>query len=145
MNTATSLFLCQLIIPMLFSYGYERQQNQWPQKYTSNAGNFDCYMDAAVWWGVHCPMEHILGFTKSHWMPPLGKRLRRIAPTAATVDDCGCKHKNTYKTQLLASNYGTLAGNVGICVCQLYSPNDRHLCLLSTCQQCWPDMLATFY
>ena len=26
-----------------------------------------------------------------------------------------------------------LAGNVGICVCRLHLPNDRHLCLLPTC------------
>jgi hypothetical protein len=32
-------------------------------------------------------MEHIQGFTRSHWMPPLGECLRRIAPTAAMVDE----------------------------------------------------------
>jgi len=32
-------------------------------------------------------MEHIHGFTRSHWMPPSGKCLRRIAPAAAMVDD----------------------------------------------------------
>jgi hypothetical protein len=33
------------------------------------------------------PMEHIQGFTRSHWMPPSGECLRRIAPTAAMVDE----------------------------------------------------------
>jgi hypothetical protein len=37
-----------------------------------------------------------------------------------------------------------LAGNVGICVCRLHHPNDRHFCLLPTCRECWPDTLATF-
>jgi len=32
-------------------------------------------------------MEHINGFTQSHWMPPSGESLRRIVPAAATIDD----------------------------------------------------------
>jgi hypothetical protein len=32
-------------------------------------------------------MEHIQGFTQSHWMPPSGKCLRRIALTATMVDE----------------------------------------------------------
>jgi hypothetical protein len=31
-------------------------------------------------------MEHVQGFTGSHWMPPSGKCLRRIAPAAAVVN-----------------------------------------------------------
>ena len=37
-----------------------------------------------------------------------------------------------------------LAGNVGICVCRLHPPNERHLCLLPICPQCQPNTLATF-
>ena len=36
-----------------------------------------------------------------------------------------------------------LADNVGICVCRLHPPNNRHLCLLPTCRQCWADRSAT--
>jgi hypothetical protein len=32
-------------------------------------------------------MERIQGFTISHWMPPSGECLRRIAPTATMVDE----------------------------------------------------------
>jgi hypothetical protein len=32
-------------------------------------------------------MEHIQGFTRSHWMPPSGECLRRIAPSAAMVKE----------------------------------------------------------
>jgi hypothetical protein len=39
------------------------------EKCRESAGDFD-----------HCPMEHILGFTRSHWMPSLGKCLCGIAP-----------------------------------------------------------------
>jgi hypothetical protein len=67
------------------------------------AGNFDGYADAAVQCVAHCPIVHIQCFTRSHSMPILGKCLRLIAPAAAKVIDFRCKHKNTNKTQLLAS------------------------------------------
>jgi hypothetical protein len=34
------------------------------------AGSFDCHGDATVQRNAHCPMEHIRGYTGSHWMPP---------------------------------------------------------------------------
>ncbi len=52
-------------------------------------------------------MEHIQGFTWSHWLPPLVECLRRIAQAAAMVDEFEQNIQNTKKTQLLASNYGT--------------------------------------
>jgi hypothetical protein len=36
------------------------------EKYTSNAGNFDCHADTAVQCRAHCPMERIRGFMRSH-------------------------------------------------------------------------------
>jgi hypothetical protein len=54
-------------------------------KCTSIAGNFGGNADAAVRCRVHCPMNHIQGFTSSHWMLPSGKCLRRIAPAATKV------------------------------------------------------------
>ena len=60
---------------------------------TKNAGKLTTisvasgHGDAAVRRGAHRPMEHIQSFTRSHWMLPLGKCLRRIAPTAAMVDE----------------------------------------------------------
>ena len=33
------------------------------------------------------PIEHIQGFIRSHWMPPSGECLRRIAPAAAMVKE----------------------------------------------------------
>jgi hypothetical protein len=52
-------------------------------------------------------MEHIQGFTRSHWMPPSGECLRRIAPAAATANEFVETTQKTTKKQLLASNYGT--------------------------------------
>ncbi len=57
------------------------------EKCRESAGDFDNHADVAVRCGVHCPMEHIPGFTRSHWMPPLGKCLRHIAPAATMVDE----------------------------------------------------------
>jgi hypothetical protein len=67
------------------------------------AGNFDGHADAAVQSGAHRSIAHIQGFTRSHWMPLLGKCPHRIAPAAAKVINFGCKHKSNNKTQLLAS------------------------------------------
>ena len=64
------------------------------------AGNFDCNAEAAVRRGAHLPIEHVQGFTRSHWMPPLGKCLRRIAPAAAMVNEFVETAQNTNKTQL---------------------------------------------
>jgi hypothetical protein len=67
------------------------------------AGNFDGHVDVAVQCMVYHPIAHIPGFTRSRWMPLLGKCPCRIALVAAKVIDFGCKHKNTNKTQLSAS------------------------------------------
>ena len=56
------------------------------EKYRHIAGNFDHHADAAVRCGAHHLMEHIQGFSRSHWMPPSGECLRPIAQAAAMVD-----------------------------------------------------------
>jgi len=43
------------------------------------------------------PMEHIQGFSRSHWMPPLGECSQCIAAAAALVDDFSRKHKTLTK------------------------------------------------
>jgi len=52
-------------------------------------------------------MEHIPGFARSHWMPPLGECLCRIALVAAMVNEYNENTQNTNKKQFLASNYST--------------------------------------
>jgi hypothetical protein len=56
------------------------------EKCRESAGDFDHHADAVVQCRAHHLMKHILGFTRSHWMPPLGKCLCRSAPAAAMVD-----------------------------------------------------------
>jgi len=58
----------------------------------------DCHVDVAVQCGAHCPMEHILGFTRSHRMSPSGEECsHHIAVAAAMVDKFGRKHKTLTK------------------------------------------------
>jgi hypothetical protein len=42
-------------------------------KHTYKAGHFDGHGDAPVRNRVHCPMEEVRGFTRSHWTQPSGK------------------------------------------------------------------------
>jgi hypothetical protein len=55
------------------------------KRFTKIAGDFDHHGDALVQSRAHCPMKHIKGFTRSRWMPPLGKCLRHIPLAAAMV------------------------------------------------------------
>ena len=50
-------------------------------------GHFDGHVDAPVRYGVHCPMEHVQGFMRSHWTPPSGENLPWIALADAMVID----------------------------------------------------------
>ncbi len=76
------------------------------KKCRESAGAFDHHSDAVVQCGAHHPMEHVLGFTRSHWMPPLGECLRHIAPAAAMVDEY-IENTQILKKAFLASDYGT--------------------------------------
>jgi hypothetical protein len=54
-------------------------------KCTSVAGHFDGHVDLLKQHGVHHLMQHDQGYTGSHWTPPLGGYLLRIAQAAARV------------------------------------------------------------
>jgi len=92
---------------MLFCYRYGQQQIGDYKKCRQITGDFDCHGDASVRRGAHRPIEHAQGFAGSHWMPPSGECLRRIAPAATMVNEFVETTQNTNKTQLLTSNYGT--------------------------------------
>jgi hypothetical protein len=49
---------------------------------TLSAGRFDGHSGALEGYRWHCPMRHVQGYSGSHWMPPLGNYLLRIAPVA---------------------------------------------------------------
>jgi hypothetical protein len=66
-------------------------------------------------------MEHVQGFTMSHWMPPLGECLCHIAPAAAMENEFVKTAQNTNKTQFSASNYDTIGALV---VCDKFIPQN---------------------
>ena len=68
------------------------------------------------------PIEHVQGFTGSHWMLPSGKCLCCIAPLAAMVNKFVETTQHTNKPQLLASNYGTFRALV---VCESFIPKNK--------------------
>ena len=65
------------------------------------ADDFDCHAYVAVQCGAHRPIDHIPGFTRSHWMLTLGECSHRIAAAAALVDESITQNAN--KKQFLAS------------------------------------------
>jgi hypothetical protein len=85
------------------------------------AGNFDHNADRAVQCVAHHPIEHIQGFTRSHWMLPLGKCLHCIAPAAVMVDELVENTQNTNKTLFSASN---LRYNQPLVVCENLIPRN---------------------
>ena len=71
---------------MVLCYDYTKQKRQAvTNKCTSFAGHLDGHDDAPVQCQAHCLMEHIQGFTRSHWTPPSGDYLPHIAPADAMV------------------------------------------------------------
>jgi hypothetical protein len=100
---------------MLFSYGYGQQQIGNNKICREINDNFDDHVDAAVRRGLHRLLEHVHGFTRSHWMPPSSECLRRIAPAAVMLNKFVETTLNTNKTQLLTSIYGTFRA-LGSCL-----------------------------
>jgi hypothetical protein len=45
-------------------------------------GSFDGHGGPLVQYEAHCPMQHVQGYSESHWMPASGNYLLRIAPAA---------------------------------------------------------------
>ncbi len=88
-------FIMTITLALSMVVGDNRIDND--EKCRESAGDFDHHADAAVGCGAHRPMVHIPGFTRSHWMPPLGKCLRRIAPAATMVKEYIEKTQNTKK------------------------------------------------
>ena len=56
-------------------------------KCTSVAGHFDGHAEALKGYMWHRLMQHIQGYSQSHWMPPSGNYLLSIAPAASRVTE----------------------------------------------------------
>ena len=48
----------------------------------SVTGYYDGYAKAMKWYMRHCPMQHVQGYTWSHWTLPFGNYSLRFAPAA---------------------------------------------------------------
>jgi hypothetical protein len=61
-------------------------------------GRFDGHGGPPVQYKAHILMQHVQGYSGSHWTPALGNYLLRIAPAAARATSKQTKiNKNTYK------------------------------------------------
>jgi hypothetical protein len=63
-------------------------------KCTLSASHFDGHGGLPVQYKMHLPMQHVQGYSRSHWMPPLSNNLLCIAPAAARATS----NKTTTKT-----------------------------------------------
>jgi hypothetical protein len=79
-------------------------------KCTSTAGHFDGHGGAPVQYKAHCPMQHVQGYTRSHWMLPLGDYLLCIAPAAARAT----ANKTMMKTYTYFSGHFDGHGNAPV-------------------------------
>ena len=73
-------------------------------KCPSIAGHFDGHGEALKQHMRHLPMQHVQGYTWSHWMPPSGNYSLRIAPAAArsTANKTNMQNVSTLLTILMA-------------------------------------------
>jgi hypothetical protein len=62
---------------------YDTKEATMTNKSTSVVGHFDGHGGAPEGYRWHCPMRHVQGYPRSHWMPPSGNYLLFIAPAAA--------------------------------------------------------------
>jgi hypothetical protein len=67
-------------------------------KCTLSAIRFNGHGNPPVQYEAHCPMQHVQGYSRSHWMPPSGNYLLRIAPAAARVKTNKTTTKKCTKT-----------------------------------------------
>jgi hypothetical protein len=75
-------------------------------KWNKLDGDFNDHANKMIRRESYCLMERNSGFTRSHYMLPLGKYLHRIAPAAAMVIIVGVR-KTQHTTNILPSNYCT--------------------------------------
>jgi hypothetical protein len=71
---------------------------------SSIVGHFDGHGGPPVQYKVHRPMQHVQGYSGSHWMLPLGNYLLCIAPVAAraTANETTKKNVPTRLANLMA-------------------------------------------
>jgi hypothetical protein len=61
---------------------YDSNKATMTNKCTASASRFDGHGGALEQYRRHCLMQHVQGYSGSHWTPPSGDYLLRIAPLA---------------------------------------------------------------
>jgi hypothetical protein len=64
---------------------------------SSVVGHFDGHGSPLVQYEAHRPMQHVQGYSRSHWTLPLNNYLLRIAPAAARATANKMTTKNVPK------------------------------------------------
>jgi hypothetical protein len=64
---------------------------------SSVVGHFDGHGGLSVQYKVHRPMQHVQGYSRSHWTLPSSNYLLRIAPAAARATANKMTTKNVPK------------------------------------------------
>jgi hypothetical protein len=72
-----------------------------------SAGHFDGHGGPPVQYKAHCLMQHVEGYSGSHWKPPSGNHLLQIAPAAAKAT----ANKTMTKTCTLFAGHSNGCGN----------------------------------
>ena len=71
---------------------------------TSGVGHLDGHADALKRYGAHCPIQHVQGYSGSHWTLPSGNYSLCIAQAAAraTINKTTMQHAPTLLAVLMA-------------------------------------------
>ena len=64
---------------------------------SSVVGHFNGHGGPPVQYEAHCPMQHVQGYSRSHWTPPSGNYLLSISPAAARATGKQKQSTNTPK------------------------------------------------
>jgi hypothetical protein len=105
-------------------------------KCTSIAGHFDGHVDPLKQFKWHLPMQHVQGYTRSHWTLPLGNYLLCIAPAATRA---------TSKQTTMKKNYfaGHFDGHGNVLVrYRVYCPLEE---VQGFTRSHWPLLLGKYY
>ena len=81
------------IIIIIFNTISQMKKAATTKKCASVMGHFEGYDNAPVQCWAHRPTKHVQGYLKSHWTPPVGDYLPRIALADAMVIDFGVNNQ----------------------------------------------------
>jgi hypothetical protein len=116
---------------------YDTNEATMMNKCTSSASHFDGHGGALVQYKAHQQMQHVQGYSGSHWTPASGNYSIRIAPAAARATGKQTTiNKYTYKAGLFDGH-----GNAPVCNCA-HRPTEE---VQSFTRSHWMPPLSKYY